>query len=164
MRILTVSRNLDLKHRIDGLFADRHVEVAFEGSFDRVLDRFQIETFEILLIASQLFRDSQGGIETLEVLADRCPISQVLFLLEASHVGMVRTVLRAGTYQYARIPVEDEELRVLIESAWERRPKVGSNLLLEGDVRASKTSLASRRRCRRPTAASARQGRPTFLY
>jgi DNA-binding NtrC family response regulator len=134
MRILTVSESLALKNHVANLLLDdRDVDVAWEGSFDRVLDRFENETFEILLVASQVFRESQEGIEILEVLADQCPVTQVLFLLEPSHVGMVRSVLRAGTYQYARMPVADEELRVLIESAWEQRPQVGTNRLLKSD-------------------------------
>ena len=133
MRILTVSANLDLKRRVQALLSDRSSEVYWEASFDLVLDRFENDTFDIMLIASQLFRDSQEGVETLQVLADRCPITQVLFLLEPRHMSIVRTVLGAGTYQYARMPVADEELKVLVESAWEQRPKVGANLLLKED-------------------------------
>ncbi len=133
MRILTVCRNLELKRRVDTLLGSRSSEVAWEGSLDRVLDRFESETFEILLVSSQQFRDSDEGVETLEVLADRCPITQVLFLLEPQHMAIVRTVLRAGTYQYARMPVADDELRLLLESAWEQRPTVGENLLLKGE-------------------------------
>lgn len=133
MRILTVSESLALKHHVATLLGDRDVDVDWEGSFDRVLDRFENETFEVLLVASQVFRESQEGIEILEVLADQCPVTQVLFLLEPSHVGMVRSVLRVGTYHYARMPVADEELRHLIESAWEQRPQVGTNRLLKSD-------------------------------
>ena len=133
MRLLTVAENLNLKRRVEGLLGPRCEEVAWEGSFDLVLDRFESATFDILLIASQLFRDSQEGVETLELLADRCAITQVLFLLEPRHMSLVRTLLRAGTYQYARMPVTDEELKILIESAWEQRPKVGTNLLLKSD-------------------------------
>ena len=133
MHILTVSESLALKRQVATLLGDRDIDVSWEGSFDRVLDRFENETFEILLVASQVFRESQEGIEILEVLAEQCPVTQVLFLLEPSHVGMVRSVLRAGTYQYARMPVADEELRVLIESAWEQRPQVGTNRLLKSD-------------------------------
>ena len=133
MRILPVCRNLELKRRVDTLLGSRSSEVAWEGSLDRVLDRFESETFEILLVSSQQFRDSDEGVETLEVLADRCPITQVLFLLEPQHMAIVRTVLRAGTYQYARMPVADDELRLLLESAWEQRPTVGENLLLKGE-------------------------------
>jgi DNA-binding NtrC family response regulator len=133
MRILTVSRTLDLKRRVEGLFADGKADVAWESTFDRILDRFAVDTFDILLVASQVYRDSQDGMETLEVLADQCAVTQVLFLLEPHHVGMVRSVLRAGTYQYARTPVADEELRVLLESALEQRPQVGTNQLLKSE-------------------------------
>ena len=133
MRILTVSRNLDLKRRLEALFGDGRADVAWESTFDRVLDRFAADTFDILLVASQVFRDSRDGTETLEVLADQCAVTQVLFLLEPHHVGMVRSVLRAGTYQYARTPVADEELRVLLESALEQRPLAGTNQLLKSE-------------------------------
>ncbi len=133
MRILTVSPNIDLKSRLEVLFSGGQVDVAWEGSFDRVLNRFSVDTFDILLVTSQIYRDSQDGVEILEVLADQCPVTQVLFLLEPRHVGMVRSVLRAGTYQYARTPVADEELRNLLESAWEQRPRGGTNQLLKDE-------------------------------
>ena len=133
MRILTVSRDLDLKRRVGELFRDRDVEVAWESSFDRILDRFETDTYEILLATGQVFRESQDGMETLEVLAAKCPVTQVLFVVEQAHVGMVRSVLRAGTYQYARTPVADEELQALLETAWEQRPQVGTNQLLKSD-------------------------------
>lgn len=132
MRILIAS-NVDIRQRIDTLFVGRETVVAWEPTIDRILDRFESDTYDILLIASQAFSDSREGVETLEVLADRCPITQVLFLLEPRHLGLVRRVLRAGMYQYARTPVTDEELRVLIEIAYERQPTAGANLLLQGD-------------------------------
>jgi DNA-binding NtrC family response regulator len=133
MRILTVSPNIDLKSRLEELFTGRQVDVAWEGIFDRVLNRFGADTFDILLLASHIYRDSQDGVETLEVLADQYPVTQVLFLLEPRHVGMVRSVLRSGTYQYARTPVADEELRNLLESTWEQRPRGGTNQLLKDE-------------------------------
>jgi len=58
-------------------------------------------------------------------------MTQVLFLVESKDIQTAMAALEAGSYQYARLPVPDEELRLLIETAIKKRPCYGPNLLLE---------------------------------
>jgi DNA-binding NtrC family response regulator len=118
MRLLAVSPTLDLQRRLRGLFeaeGSLH-EVEWEGHFERVLDRFESESFDVLLVSGAAFHSSRDGVETLDVLADR-GTTQVLFLLEPQHVGLLRGALRGRPYLHAREPVSDDELRGLLAAA-----------------------------------------------
>ncbi|MCC6142230.1 MAG: sigma-54-dependent Fis family transcriptional regulator, partial [Candidatus Hydrogenedentes bacterium] len=57
-------------------------------------------------------------------------VTQILFLVEPDDVDIAMTGLRAGSFQYAKLPIEDEELRLLLDMAVERQPQYGENLLL----------------------------------
>ena len=134
IKIIAVSRNAELTERIKTLFPDREVFARWESSIDRVLERFETETYDVLLVTSEAFRGEEiKGIEALEVIITQSSITQVLFLVEPWNIRIIRSVLKAGTYQYARLPVSDEELRLLIGTALEQRPQYGTNLLLKTD-------------------------------
>jgi DNA-binding NtrC family response regulator len=41
--------------------------------------------------------------------------------------------LKAGSYQYTKLPISDEEVRLLLEAALNHQPQYGQNLLLKGN-------------------------------
>ncbi len=69
--------------------------------------------------------------EVLDLIAQNSPTTQILFLAEPEDIKVAMSALAAGTYQYAKLPMSDEELRLLIETAIEKRPVYGTNLLLK---------------------------------
>ncbi len=134
IRIIVVDRNAELALRLRGLFLDKEAIVSREPDIDRVLEKFESKFYDVLLITSAAFKAGEvNGIELLEVIAAKSPITQVLFLVEPRDIRTAMTALKAGTYQYSKLPIGNEELRLLIETAIERRPQYGANLLLETD-------------------------------
>ena len=118
--------------RLTGLFPGREISVNQEPTIDRVLERFESETYDILLITDAVFKGGEiDGLELLEVITDQSTPTQVLFLLERSNIRAARSALKPGTYQHARLPVGDEELRLLLESAIAQKPQFGTNRLLK---------------------------------
>jgi DNA-binding NtrC family response regulator len=114
------------------MFPEEDVHVSRESSIDRVLERFESESYDVLLVTSAAFKAGEiDGIEMLEVVAAKSPGTQVLFLVEPRDIRIAMSALKAGTYQYARFPMSDEELRLLIETAIEKRPRYAENLLLD---------------------------------
>ncbi len=99
---------------------------------DHVLERFESESFDVLILTSSAFKGGEiDGVELLDVIAVNSPMTQVLFLVEGRDIRTAMLALKAGTYQYAKLPISDEELHLLIETAIEKRPLYGTNLLLE---------------------------------
>jgi len=136
VNIIAVTKGSELADRIKGLFPDRNVHVSRESSIDRVLERFEFDSYDVLIVTSAAFRAGDAdGIELLEVIAEKSPVTQVLFLAEQRDIKVAMSALKAGTYQYARFPISDEELRLLVETAVEKKPRYGLNLLLEAEKR-----------------------------
>jgi len=67
----------------------------------------------------------------LEVIAAKSPSTQVLFLIEPKNIRLAMSALRAGGYQYAKLPVADEELKLLIQTSIAQQPTYAPNLLVK---------------------------------
>jgi len=136
IKIIAVDKSVDLSNRLKAIFEVSNVEIFREPSLDRVLERFERESFDVLIVTTSSFKAGQvDGIELLEVIAYNSPMTQVLFLAETRDIRTAMSALKAGTYQYAKLPIGDEELRLLIETSIEKRPFYGANLLLESKRR-----------------------------
>ncbi len=132
IKIIAVDKSFDLSNRLKSIFEVSNVEIFREPSLDRVLERFERESFDVLIVTTSAFKAGQvDGIELLEVIAYNSPMTQVLFLAETRDIRTAMSALKAGSYQYAMLPIPDEELRLLIETSIEKRPVYGANLLLE---------------------------------
>ena len=136
IRIIAVDKAPDLARRLESLFEGRNVGVYRESSLDRVLERFESEPYDVLIVTTSAFKAGEiDGIELLEVITNNSPTTQILFLVELRDIRTAMLALKAGTYQYAKLPMGDEELRLLIETAIEKRPLYGANLLLKKQER-----------------------------
>ncbi|MBN2129590.1 MAG: sigma-54-dependent Fis family transcriptional regulator [Sedimentisphaerales bacterium] len=132
LRILAVDKDQDLACRLGAMFPGSQAEVCREVNLERIPDRFESGCFDILVVASNACRRAKtDGIEVLELIANNSPTTQILFLAEPEDIKAAMSALAAGTYQYAKLPMGDEELRLLIETALEKRPVYGTNLLLK---------------------------------
>lgn len=136
IRIIAVDTSTDLACRLTDLFGKDKVDVYRETSIDRVLERFESEPYDVLIVTSAAFEAGEmDGIVLLEVVAAKSPVTQVLFLVEPRDIGIAMSALKAGTYQYAKLPIGDEELKLLIKTSIEKRPVYGTNVFLESKKR-----------------------------
>lgn len=132
VRIIAVDKTMQLAQRLAGLFAKDDVDIFRESGIDRVLERFEAEPYDVLIVTSAAFKAGEiDGIELLEVIAANSPITQILFLAEPRDIQIAMSALKAGTYQYAKLPIGDDELQLLVKTAIEKRPLYGTNLFLE---------------------------------
>jgi len=123
---------MQLATQLAGLFAKDDVYVSRESDIDRVLERFESDPYDVLIITSAALKaGDMDGIGLLEVIAANSPMTQILFLVEPEDIQTAMSALKAGTYQYAKLPIGDDELRLLVKTAIEKRPLYGTNLFLE---------------------------------
>ncbi len=116
--LMVVSKTSDLARRIESLQIRSLASVAYEPSIDRGLERIESEPCDVLIVTGASAR--AGGIELLDVLRAGSPRTQVLLLVRKRGVRSALAAVKAGAYQYAKLPVSDEELRLLIETAAHR--------------------------------------------
>jgi len=135
IKVVAVSKDVSLSRRLSRLWPNEQVHVAWEPDLDRVLERFENESFDVLLVTSAAFRQGHvNGIELLDVIGVKSMSTQVLFLAPEEDIKVAMSALKAGSFQYVRTPVGDTELKLMIETAFAQRPAYGSNQLLKRDV------------------------------
>ena len=132
LTILCVDRRDAIYHQIKNIFRNDRMEIVLEKRIDRVIDRFEEQTFNVLIFSSSA--GQTGNItsqELLEIITENCSITQIVLLVNPGELKLTMDAIRAGSYPYAKLPIGDEELRMLIDNAVQNRPHYGTNLLLK---------------------------------
>jgi len=131
---LTLARQPELKRRIKKILRDKRTYIIWESDIQELLDHFKSDTYDILLISSLVVRNSEEKcLKLLDTISKKSPKTQVIFLVEPEEVDIPISALKAGTYHYVKLPMDDRELRLLIDTALKDRPSFGQNLLREED-------------------------------
>ena len=125
-RIVCLDRSKDLFRQTKALFRDEdRVTVVYEKSMEKVLELAESEVCDVLLATSAIVRDGRSAWkEFIEVFGAKSPWTRVIFLISPRELALASKALKAGSYHYAKLPVGDEELRLLIEAALDCRPRV----------------------------------------
>ena len=138
IKIMVIEQDGRVARRVAELFPRQSMTIQSEPVMDRVVERFEEEIYELLLITSSAFKSGRGdSLELLELISAKSPVTQILFISGAGDLGITMSAIKAGTFQYAREPVSDEELKMLIETAIEQLVPYGKNLMLKKDRRHS---------------------------
>lgn len=135
LKIICVDEGRELALQVKQLYDAAILSLAYERSIEEVVDRFEQETFDIMLFSSSVIQqEPSSALETLEVITAKCPATQILFFTHPRRLKIANQALRAGAFHYSLLPVSDEELRLLIETALEKKPQLGLNMLLRSEV------------------------------
>ncbi len=135
IRIICVDEGRELACQVGAIFDEDRVSLSYERSLDEVGDRFEQEAFDLMLFSSSVaYRRAEEALEILELVCAKCPGTPVLFFAHPGKLKIAHQALRAGVFHYSLLPVSNEELKLLIETALERRPQLGPNMLLRSEV------------------------------
>lgn len=116
--IIVVERRLGIASRLRRQFSNKGVTVDREADADNVLERFEDGAYDVVVITSAAVKSSHvGGKELFAAMQARSPQSQVLFLVEPTDIKLAMAAAKMGTFRYAKFPIEDDELRMLIETS-----------------------------------------------
>ena len=122
-RLLVVEKSGSIAGRVNRLFRRDNAEIAREPRIDNLLDRLEKDPFDVVLITSDAFRAGElDDMDFLEVMRASNPSTQILFLAHPWHLDDAMSALKAGSYQYMRLPVGDSELGLMIRTALAERP------------------------------------------
>jgi DNA-binding NtrC family response regulator len=129
---MVVDRDLGLYRQIQRIFPQAVAKVYFQKTLEHAFEKFEEDTYDILMLTGAAFKfHVDSTIELLEIIATKCAITQVLILVHPKELPLAFSALKAGSYQYTRLPVTDEELRLLVDTALKDRPQYSLNLLLK---------------------------------
>jgi DNA-binding NtrC family response regulator len=134
IRIICVDKGRRLAQQVMDIFGEERVSLAYERSLEAVVDRFEREVFDLMLFSSTVVNNQpHDAIEILELISAKCPGTRVLFFTPPGRLKIAHQALRAGVLHYSLLPVSDEELKLLIETAIETKPQLGLNMLLRSE-------------------------------
>lgn len=143
IHIIVVEREAGLIRRLRALFPDA-ARVSRESTLDHVLERCESEIVDVLVITSPAFKAGRvEGEELLEVVAANAPHIRVIFLVAPSDMRIAFEAL-TNVYQYTKLPVGDEELRLLVESALKNRVPRAANLTAVSEAVPGDSALLGR--------------------
>jgi DNA-binding NtrC family response regulator len=135
LKIICVDEGRGLARQVQNIYEDGEVDLAYERTIDEVVDRFEREAFDVMLFSSSVaHRRPSDALEILEIINAKCPGTQILFFAHPGRLKIANQALRAGAFHYSLLPVGDEELKLLIQTAAETRPQLGLNMLLRSEV------------------------------
>jgi DNA-binding NtrC family response regulator len=132
MELLLISENRETKSQIENLFPDDSISVRWEKNLNKMIPIFKSETPGVLIITSTVWQENDNDcFNMLKTVATKSPATKIILLVDPDHMHIMKTALKAGTYQYARLPLSSDELKLLIETAFDQKPQFAENLLLE---------------------------------
>jgi DNA-binding NtrC family response regulator len=115
--IMVVEKRPGIAKRLERQFAGRRVTVASESNVDAILDRFEVDVYDVVIITSAAVQSGHvEGKDLFEAISGKSPTSQVLFLVDPAHIKLAMKAMTAGSFRYAKFPIEDDELRMLVDS------------------------------------------------
>lgn len=135
IKIICVDEGRGLAQQVRRIYSSTQLHLAYERTIEEVVDRFEHESFDIMLFSSSVtHQQPSSALEILEIITAKCPETQILFFAHPGRLKIANQALRAGAFHYSLLPVSDEELKLLIETAFETKPQLGLNLLLRSEV------------------------------
>lgn len=135
IKIICVDKGRGLAQQVMGIFGEDTISLAYERSLDEVVDRFERETFDLMLFSSSMaYTEPNNAMEILDLISMKCPGTKILFFTHPGKLKIAHKALRTGVFHYSTLPVSDEELKLLIETAIETKPQLGLNLMLRSEV------------------------------
>ena len=135
IKIICVDEGRELAKQVRRIYTQTELHLAYERTIEEVVDRFEQEMFDIMLFSSSVIHQQPANaLEILEIITAKCPATQILFFTHPRRLKIANQALRAGAFHYSLLPVSDEELKLLIETALEKKPQLGLNMLLRSEV------------------------------
>lgn len=116
--VMIADPQVDIAQRVTSMFSGQPVRVQREGNVDRLFEHFERRRYDVLIIVhTKSHLGDMDIVDLVSVLRVKSPATQILLLAEKRVLKQVMKALHAGAYQYAVLPVPNEELRLLIEAA-----------------------------------------------
>lgn len=137
MKLLLISKKQEIGTQVKDLFNGGKSVVTWEDKIERIIPIFKSETYDVLIITSSIIlKAEEYCFELLKTITAKSPITKIILLMDSKHIHITKSALKAGTYQYAKLPISDEEFKMLIETAIDQKPQYAMNLLLDENKKA----------------------------
>jgi len=132
-RILVVDDQRNMRVTTAIVLRQAGYEVAEAENGAAAVQRISAEPFDVVL--TDLRMGEVDGMEVLRSAVELSPLVQVIVMTAYGSIESAVEAIRRGAYDYISKPFKEEELRMRVEKALERRRLLGQVSLLAGDFR-----------------------------
>lgn len=118
--IITVQEKESFQ-RIKKVLPPEGIQITFERDVQKLVEHFEFDTCDLLILSSLSCKVSENTFtETFRFIKDKSPRTEIIYLVEGSELEEVIPALTIGSFQYVKLPIHDEELKLLISASLER--------------------------------------------
>jgi two-component system NtrC family response regulator len=122
--ILVVSTDTAIAERVRTLFkTKKDFQVRHESNMERILDLFEEDDYDLVLVSSKaLLRTNADTLDIIRILTARSPVPRIIVLVDPQDIEIAMSALEAGVHHYSKDPINDKELKLLVETALHKSP------------------------------------------
>jgi len=132
--ILVVAHGVDLIRQLKRICSDKKFTIMAAQSIEHGFEKFEDHEIDILILTGSVVRFGRiRGMAFLDIISEKSAATQILFLATSKDMSLVFSALKSGSYQYAKLPIADSELQMLIDVALLHQPQYTPNLLLKSE-------------------------------
>lgn len=141
LKILIVEIGQTIFRQIRRLYSEQSAEIFLVKTLGHAFEKFGEITFDVLIINSSALRHNiYHSIDLLETISDNCASTQIIILADKKNLPLASSALKAVSCQYSKLPIEDNEFKMLIDAVLHNRPDfIMNHLLKDKDIK--KTSF-----------------------
>ena len=149
IKIISHEKDLHLQKRIENLSVKYKVRVETTFSFKEFAETINIGKYTVLILTNETVEENSKKLfGLLQTISQKSPKIQILLFVKEKNIAIAVEAFKAGTFQYVKLPVRDEELKLVIETAIERQPQIVEEELVStrgkvrfGDIIGSSASM-----------------------
>ena len=136
VNILAIERGVELIRQLKRICTEKKFSIMGAQTIEHGFEEFEDHEIDILVLSGSVARFGRiRGMEFLDIISEKSTATQILFLASSKDMSLVFSALKRGSYQYAKLPISDGELRMLIDAALLHQPQYTSNLILKSGTR-----------------------------
>ncbi len=128
MNILVVDDELSMREFLDVLLTRAGYSVRMAGSVTEAVE--ELRAGEVDLVVSDMRLGSGSGMDVLRLARARPQPPEVILITAFGTPASAVEAMREGAYDYICKPFDNEELRLLVQKALEKRALVSENVRL----------------------------------
>jgi len=138
VNILVIERGVELIRQLKRICTEKKFSIMGAQTIEHGFEKFEDHEIDILVLSGSVARFGRiRGMEFLDIISEKSAATQILFLASSKDMSIVFSALKRGSYQYAKLPISDGELQMLIDAALLHQPQYTSNLILKSGSRKS---------------------------
>jgi DNA-binding NtrC family response regulator len=136
INILVIAQGIDLIRQLKRICSEKQFTIMAAQTIEQGFEKFEDHEIDILILTGAVARFGRiRGMAFLDIISEKSAATQILFLASSRDMSLVFSALKQGSYQYAKLPISDGELQMLIDAALLHQPQYTHNLLLKSGDR-----------------------------